>query len=110
MKTTRVCYKTDEYDVLVARPSIFGNPYSHIKHGTMAQFVVGSREEAIAAYREYITNGDGKHLLKQLYKLKGKRLACACPLFLPCHADVLVELAEALPEQKFTVEGLLGNK
>ena len=41
------------------------------------------------------------------YKLRGKDLACWCPLDQPCHSDVLLELANAptsdcapLPEDK----------
>ncbi len=31
------------------------------------------------------------------YQLRGKDLACWCPLDQPCHADVLLELANASP-------------
>lgn len=32
-------------------------------------------------------------LIKDLHELKGKNLACWCPADQPCHADVLLELA-----------------
>lgn len=32
-------------------------------------------------------------LIKRLPELRGKNLACWCPLDQPCHADVLLELA-----------------
>lgn len=33
-------------------------------------------------------------------ELRGKNLACWCPLDQPCHADVLLELANAYPEAR----------
>lgn len=78
------------YDIYIGRPSKWGNPYSH-KHGTLAKYKVNTREEAVQAYREYITNGDGKHLLNDLHELKDKALGCWCKP-LQCHGDVLVQL------------------
>jgi len=106
-KTIVVNYKIDEYDILISRPSKWGNPFSHRKFGTQAQFIVESREAAIEAYRNYIINGEGKWLLKHLYELKGKRIACCCSPFLACHGDVLAELANALPEPKYKAEDFM---
>ena len=63
--------------IYVGRPTKWGNPY---KIG-----VDGNREEVIAKYREW--------LKKKLEEdpLKGKDLACWCPLNKPCHADVILE-------------------
>lgn len=87
-----VHFKRGSFDVYVGRPTKWGNPYSH-KEGTKAQFKVDTREEAIAAYRMWITQGDGMHLLADLHELKGKILGCWCAPK-PCHADVLAELAK----------------
>lgn len=38
-------------------------------------------------------------------ELKGKNLACFCALDQPCHADVLLELANAIPAVVGTVPG-----
>jgi len=65
------------YDVYVGRPTKWGNPYSH-KNDTKAQFKVDTREQAIAAYRKWITEGDGMHLLSDLHELKGKVWGCWC--------------------------------
>ena len=90
--TTVVHHKKQHYDVLICRPSKWGNPYTH-KAGTRAEFIVGSRAEAIEAYRKWITEGDGMHLLDDLHELKDKVLGCWChPL--ACHGDVLAELAD----------------
>lgn len=84
--------KKEKYDVYIGRPSKWGNPFTHIQDGnTLAKFVVASRDEAVEAYREYITNGEGKHLLKDLHELKDKTLGCWCSPK-SCHGDILSEL------------------
>lgn len=86
--------KKEKYDVYIGRGngSKWGNPFTHIADKrTAAKFVVASREEAIAAYHEWITNGDGKHLLEDLHELKGKILGCWCSPQ-ACHGDVLLKL------------------
>jgi hypothetical protein len=90
---TRVVHlKKEPFDVLISRPSKWGNPFTHIKDKkTRAQFVVETREMAIQKYREWImTQPD---LLNSLHELKGKTLGCWCKP-LSCHGDVLVELIE----------------
>lgn len=68
--------------MLVDRTTKWGNPYRPGVHG--------SREEVIQLYREYLL---GKpQLLDALQELHGKVLGCWCAP-LPCHADVLLELA-----------------
>jgi hypothetical protein len=62
---------------------------------------VEDREAAVNAYREWITNGDGKHLLNDLHELKGgKILGCWCKPQ-ACHGDVLLELLDkSTPQNK----------
>jgi len=92
VKTTVVHCKKKSYDIYIGRPSQFGNPYSHLS-GTLAEFKVDTREEAIEKYREYILGRPD--LLALLPTLKGKRLGCFCR---PqrCHGDVLIELIDEL--------------
>lgn len=74
---------TREYDVYIGRPSKWGNP-----------FVIGedgNREEVITKYREHVLNS--KELMADIHTLRGKTLACWCSP-LPCHGDVLAELAD----------------
>ena len=87
--------KKEAYSVYIGRPSKWGNPYTHIQDGkTLAKYIVEDRNAAVDAYREYITNGDGKHLLDDLHELKGgKILGCWCKPQ-SCHGDVLLELLE----------------
>ncbi len=94
--TTRVVHcMREKYDIYVGRGrgSIWGNPYAH-KEGTQAKYVVGSVEEAVSKYREYILSRPD--LLARVPELKGKILGCWCKVKPddPCHGDVLVELAE----------------
>ena len=92
MEKTKVVHKKHPHDVYIGRPSKWGNKFSH-KKDTQAEFVVSSREEAIAAYRKWITEGDGMYLLEDLHELKGQTLGCWCKP-LACHGDVLAELAD----------------
>lgn len=77
--------------IYIGRPSKWGNPYSHTA-GTLAQFRVGTRSEAVAAYRAWLPTQP--HLMAALPELRGKALGCWCAP-LPCHGDVLAELANA---------------
>lgn len=88
-----------EYDVLIARPSIWGNPFTHIadKH-TLADFVVGSREEAIEKYREYLLSNE--ELMNRIHELDGKILGCWCKP-LSCHGDVIIEVLTKIRLQKY---------
>lgn len=85
MATTVVNLRNgDEFDVWVARPSKWGNPF-HIGRD-------GSRAEVIEKYRQYILRRPD--LLADLHELKEKRLGCWCAPKL-CHANILAELADA---------------
>ena len=55
-------------------------------------FRVDTAEEAVELYREWILRIPFfESRVKE--ELRGKNLACWCPLDEPCHADVLLELA-----------------
>lgn len=84
--------KKAKHDVYIGRPSKWGNPYSH-KEGTLAQYKVATREEAIEKYAEWIK--DQPDLLKDLPELKDKILGCWCAPK-ACHGDVLVELLKEI--------------
>jgi len=85
--------KNVPYDVdavYVARPTKYGNPYSH-KDGTLAKFKVETREEAIAKYEEWIRNQP--ELIAMVKKeLKGRDVSCWC-FPARCHGDVLIKIA-----------------
>lgn len=84
--------------VVVTRGTKWGNPCivnPRAGYGTGSKHApnVPTAEEAVAFYREYLK--ECPDLLSALTELRGKHLACFCPLDQPCHADVLLELANA---------------
>lgn len=96
--------------VSVCRPGKWGNPYKVGKRvqdqcslmTCIMSGAVGPREwhenaeidadQAVKLYEYHLTQY-GRHL--PLEDLRGKNLACFCPLNQPCHADVLLRLANA---------------
>jgi hypothetical protein len=81
--------------VYVGRPTKWGNPYEVVDIlDAFSGDVAAARLDCVSSYRWALTHGgDGSHLLQMLPELRGKDLACWCPLGQPCHADVLLELA-----------------
>lgn len=80
--------------VYVGRPTKWGNPFSirSIKgayRGPMTDFQ--ARQFAIVDFRKWLIKS--KALREAISELRGKDLVCWCPLDQPCHADVLLELA-----------------
>lgn len=75
--------------VVVSRPSRWGNPFA-IREGQTADMVVTD-------YREWLKfSTSGQFVCMAAKKvLRGKDLACWCRPGTPCHADVLLEIANA---------------
>ncbi|GEP12275.1 DUF4326 domain-containing protein [Methylobacterium gnaphalii] len=75
--------------VRVARPGMWGN-YAAVRCGTL------TGEPAVAAFRRWIED-EASDAWKGVAKvnLRGRNLACFCRLDAPCHADVLLEMANA---------------
>lgn len=88
--------------VVVARPTKWGNPF---QVGDRIQVtpedpigVCFSAEQAVGAYRAFVEHPVGARFRADVIaELRGKDLACWCPLDQPCYADVLLEIAR-LPE------------
>lgn len=85
----------EDCDVLIMRPSKWGNPYSHKDH-TLAEFKVNSRNESIEKYEEYLLQND--ELMKSLPELKYKKIGCVCKPYLSCHGDVLKKYVDKLED------------
>jgi len=102
--------KQSPFDVYIGRGqgSIFGNPFTH-KEGTQAAVVVGSREEAVQAFRDWLAGvayqdvepERRQAILDAIPTLRGKVLACWCAP-LACHGDVLAELANGCQHEHTT--------
>ena len=80
-------WRKPEGAVVVARPTKWGNP-----------FVVtdGDSARAAALYEDWLEHSvdpRAASLREDLHELAGRELACWCPPDRPCHADVLLRLA-----------------
>lgn len=73
--------------VSVCRPGKWGNPY---KVGDLASTGFPLDIDEVLELYEYKVV---KYLSGELNQLRGKNLACFCPLNQKCHADVLLRLA-----------------
>jgi hypothetical protein len=89
------------YDVYIGRGSPLGNPYSW-KEGTKAEFIVGSREEAIAAYEPWFHRQRLNDTIVHAYLNKMKdsllrgepvNLVCFCAPD-SCHGDIIKKYLE----------------
>jgi hypothetical protein len=81
----------EPFDVYIGRPSPWGNPFTHRSSGTQAEFVVGTRDDAVQAYEIWLL-AQPELVAKAKRELRGKTLGCWCS---PkrCHGDVLARVA-----------------
>lgn len=107
-------WRKPEGAVVVARPSKWGNPFSMAAYRAMESDLAMSRAtdaevraELVQAFRSVVKHGPDSGYWSpdncsavlticaglDAGELAGKDLACWCPLDQPCHADVLLELA-----------------
>jgi len=103
-------WKMPPNTVVVARPSIFGNPFK-VSEAREAGYIGSDtrlRIYVVNAFRDWLA-GDQQNwmgpeadaaraaILSRLPELRGKNLACWCKPGCACHADVLLELANEVP-------------
>jgi hypothetical protein len=107
--------------VVVSRPTKWGNPFAvlarvaetehqvwltdlalGLHHGMRAWpsaeisvHTVKDQAEAVRLFRKWITFENDYFTPERLAELRGLDLACWCPIGSPCHADVLLELANS---------------
>lgn len=81
-------WRMPENTVSVARPHMYGNPFK------IGDFGIPDAEAAVRVFRQWMKDrmvvGPD---IPDPTELRGKNLACWCALDQPCHADVLLELA-----------------
>jgi hypothetical protein len=78
--------------VYVGRPTMWGNRWQVGAHSNLLGRSVETVAEAVDVYRR-LQWPDPHHHAWIRENLRGKDLACWCPLDAPCHADVLLEIA-----------------
>lgn len=100
-------WKMPEGAVYVGRPGKWGNPYDVETFGLqfcLALYADTTRgvwsaltdePSVYLAHRDWLKRIDGHPIERAVSELRGKDLACWCPLDKPCHADVLLEIANA---------------
>ena len=98
-------WRKPEGALIVSRPSPWGNPWkAEVVQGvgwvctdTRSNLIVQARDRrdahdlAVAHYRTWIA----PRAEAARAELRGRALCCWCPLDMPCHAAVLIEIANA---------------
>jgi Domain of unknown function (DUF4326) len=89
-------FKLPPNTVCVNRGTTWGNPYK----------VGPERPAENACYlfstdllSGHIRDKNNNPLIDRIHELKGKNLACFCPIGSPCHRDILLELASKETQQ-----------
>lgn len=103
-------WRMPENSVKVDRTTKWGNPFVVGRDGTQAECVeafgwLAGEEASIEARARVLVPPDGLRATEQMLTelqadpapLRGKNLACWCSLDQPCHADVLLRLANHEP-------------
>lgn len=108
-------WRMPEGAIVVSRPSRWGNPFRVVREESIGWSLRGIHEEcgewtgigrelacayAKGLYRSWVT---GERVIEgleppsgtEIEALRGHDLACWCPSEFACHADVLLELANA---------------
>lgn len=104
MPTRVVHIRKEKCEVYIGRKDFgmhFGNPFTHLVNTKVKTVKMGSREEAITAFDEWLS-GKGHQdveperrqwILDNIGTLKGKVIGCFCSPQ-TCHGDVLKRYAD----------------
>jgi hypothetical protein len=84
-------WRMPEGAIYVGRPTRWGNSWKIGDREFRGVVLDGST--VVLAYRDNLGVMSDDELAEWLAPLRGHDLACWCPLDQPCHADVLLELA-----------------
>lgn len=86
-------WKMPPNTVYVGRPTIWGNPFP-VQDGLLGPSIsLMNRQDVVDEYRKYLPGLLAAQPRELIESIRGKNLACWCPLDQPCHADVLLEIA-----------------
>jgi hypothetical protein len=96
-------WKWPDGAIYVGRPTIYGNPFkvgcNPPQFGTSLPCRCRNAKEAVDAFR-YYAKLKAKLFPEWIKPLRGHDLACWCKLGDPCHADVLLEIANGGGDEK----------
>jgi hypothetical protein len=87
-------WRKPEGAVAVGRPSRWSNPFRVGRPATTprGELVVRDRAHAVELFAAYLANEPDLQAEVRAH-LRGRDLMCWCPLDGPCHADVLLRVA-----------------
>ena len=87
-------WRMPEHTICVSRPSTFGNPFIVGKPVVYEGFLykVKDAKHSVGLYEKYVVKAHQQELLIKM-NLEGWNLACWCSLDQPCHADILLKIA-----------------
>ena len=100
-------WKMPAHAKYVGRGSLYGNPFRVARSSREleagGELIVASAAEAVERFREWIRRtSEGRFVAGCAARnLWGLDLACWCPADQPCHADVLLEIANPRGEREF---------
>lgn len=119
-------WRMPEGAIYVGRPSMWGNPFTEANAREVGYISILdtpelTREFLTQCFRDWLTDAGTRRgrdwwqgpesdrrksaIAGSLSELRGRDLCCWCPLDQPCHADVLLELANDTPAQSGKREG-----
>ena len=75
-------WKMPPNTIYVGRPTKWGSPFTQ-----------GPPAYRVSEYRRLVKTAISCGMHYSWHELRGKNLACWCPMDRPCHADVLLEIA-----------------
>ena len=87
-------WKKPANTIYVGRPTVWGNPYvvgSQLMNGETL-----TAEKAVELYEQHLAENFNERDIRHC--LRDKDLACWCALNQPCHADVLLRIANSRPK------------
>jgi hypothetical protein len=87
-------WKMPEGAVYVGRPTMWGNRWKIGTHSNMLGRLIATNAEAVAVHRKLAWRED-HHRAWVRENLRGKDLVCWCSLSSDCHADFLLQIANA---------------
>jgi hypothetical protein len=88
-------WRMPDNTIYVGRPSRYGNPWAIGEWGPLDRKAPDA-EGAVELFRAMLSDDEMRAAAKyriDLKALRGKNLACWCALDKPCHADILLEIA-----------------